>query len=259
MPSPFPGMNPYLENSALWPEVHNRLIVAIADALNPQIIPKYRAAIDRRVYELDGDDALLVGIPDVTVEQRSPNELTQVAVMSPPASPMKVKVPIPIEMRESFLKVQEVATQEVIAVIEILSPANKRPGRGRDAYEAKRREVLGSRTHLVEIDLLRSGEPMAIAMGNVQSHYRILVSRGDKRPSADLYAFNLTDAIPVFPLPLKAGDAEPVIDLRHLLDQVYDRAGYEVVIDYDQPPVPPLAEDEAAWVEAQLRAARSFN
>jgi hypothetical protein len=130
MPSPFPGMNPYLENPALWPEVHNRLIIAIADALNPQLIPNYRAAIDRRVYELDGDDALLVDIPDVTVEQRLSNGPTQVAVISPPASPVKVKVPMPIEIRESFLKVQEVATQEVVAVIEILSPANKRPGRG---------------------------------------------------------------------------------------------------------------------------------
>jgi hypothetical protein len=31
MPSPFPGMDPYLENPEFWPGVHNRLIVAIID------------------------------------------------------------------------------------------------------------------------------------------------------------------------------------------------------------------------------------
>lgn len=84
MPSPFPGMNPYLENPELWPEVHSRLIVAMADALNPQLMPKYRAAIDQRVYDISGDEALLVGIPDVTVGQPvSSSTQNHVAVMPP--------------------------------------------------------------------------------------------------------------------------------------------------------------------------------
>jgi hypothetical protein len=214
-------MNPYLEHPELWPEVHSRLIVAIADALNPQLMPKYRAAIDRRVYDLEGEEALLIGIPDVTVERRSGSESaakTTVAVMIPSTSPVKVKVPMPIEIRESYLQIKEVATGEVVTVIEVLSPTNKRPGKGRNAYEEKRREILRGRTHLIEIDLLRNGEPMALAAGNIQSQYRILVSRGDQRPQADLYAFNLPDEMPRFPLPLKSGDEEPVIDLRALLD-----------------------------------------
>ena len=249
MPSPFLGMNPYLENSELWPEVHSRLIVAIADALNPRIIPKYRAAIDRRIYALDGSETLLVGIPDVTVERRSAEQATlpvdkpdaeSVAVAAPPTSPVKVKVPMPLEVRESYLQIKEVSTGEVITAVEIPSPMNKRPGKGRNAYEEKRREVLSSRTHLVEIDLLRSGQPMALAAGTVESHYRILVSRSEQRPQADLYAFNLTDQIPSFSVPLKASDQEPIVDLQDLLNQVYDRAGYEVVIDYALPPVPPV-------------------
>ncbi|MEM8805883.1 MAG: DUF4058 family protein [Cyanobacteria bacterium P01_G01_bin.38] len=256
MPSPFPGMNPYLENPELWPEVHSRLIVAIADVLNPQLMPKYRAAIDRRVYDLQGNETLLVGIPDVTVERRSASDTpaqNNIAVMMPPASPVKVRVPMPIEVRESYLQIKEVATGEVVTVIELLSPTNKRTGAGRNAYEEKRREVLSSRTHLIEIDLLRSGEPMALAAGNLKSHYRILMSRGDQRPQADLYPFNLPDKIPPFPLPLKTGDMEPVIDLHLLLDQVYDRAGYEVVIDYAQPPVPSLDAADAAWAKAWLQ------
>ncbi|MBE9141511.1 DUF4058 family protein [Nodosilinea sp. LEGE 07088] len=87
MPSPFPEMNPYLENPELWPEVHSRLIVAIADALNPQLMPKYRAAIDQRVYDISGDKALLIGISDVTVgRQTSSVDQNPVAVMPPPPS-----------------------------------------------------------------------------------------------------------------------------------------------------------------------------
>lgn len=226
-------MNPYLENPALWPEVHSRLIVAIADELNPQIMPKYRAAIERRVYDLQGDEALLIGIPDVTVERRAASRTSRntLAVMAP-TRPVKVRLPMPIEMRESYLQIKEIATGEVLTAVELLSPTNKRPGTGHNAYEEKRREVLSSRTHLIEIDLLHSGEPMALAAGQLKSHYRILVSRSDQQPQADLYAFNLPDEIPQFPLPLKAEDIEPVIDLGNLLNQVYDRAGYEVVIDY---------------------------
>lgn len=250
MPSPFPGMNPYLENPELWPEVHSRLIVALADALNPQIIPKYRAAIDRRVYTLEGSETLLVGIPDVTVEQRGSDPGTpsvdkaatrsNVAIAVPPTSPVKVKVPMPLEIRESYLQIKEISTGEVITSVEILSPTNKRPGKGRNAYEEKRREVLSSRTHLVEIDLLRSGQPMALAAGAVKSHYRILVSRSEQRPQADLYAFNLADQIPPFSIPLKESDPEPVVDLQALLNEIYDRAGYKVVIDYALPAVPPV-------------------
>ena len=77
MPSPFPGMNPYLESPELWPEVHSRLIVAIADILDPQLLPKYRAAIERRVYDLSGDEAILIRIPDVTIESALRALITQ--------------------------------------------------------------------------------------------------------------------------------------------------------------------------------------
>lgn len=263
MSSPFPGMNPYLENPELWTEVHHLLIGILAETLNPQLLPKYRAAIEKRVYQMNGEDALFVGIPDVTVEHsRSVSERdsrsdasqnsSNVAVALPPATPVTVTVPMPIEFREGYLEIREVVTKEVVTVIEILSPTNKRPGKGREAYEEKRREVLGSRTHLVEIDLLRGGEPMPVS-GSVQGNYRILVSRGDRRPRAELYAFNLQDAIPTFSLPLRSPDVEPTIDLHSLLDLAYDRAGYSVVIDYNRGTLPALSEADATWVDSLLR------
>lgn len=255
-------MNPYLENPDLWTEVHHLLISILAETLNPQLLPKYRAAIEKRVY-LSGEEALLVGIPDVTVERRSPNPAqSELPPQSEDAasrgsvatlpSPVQVTVPIPLEMREGYLEIREVATREVVTVIELLSPSNKRPGRGRTTYLTKRQNTLASATHWVEIDLLRAGEPMPI-LGTVPvSDYRILVSRGDRRPQADLFAFNLPDPIPEFPLPLRSGDREPTIHLHSLLAQIYDRAGYAIVLDYNQEPIPPLSESAHAWLDNLL-------
>ena len=256
MPSPFPGMNPYLENPVLWSEVHNLLIVAIFDTLNPQLRPKYRAAIEQRVYQTSGEDSLLVGIPDVAV-RRSQTALNweeqNIAVAAPPLQAMKVTIPMPETIRESYLEVREVATREVVTVIEVISPKNKRSGEGRKAYEKKRHPVLGSLTNLVEIDLLRDGKPMPILNNNIKSDYRLLVSRGERRPKADLYAFNLQNVIPEFGLPLQLEDVEPIVNLQILLTELYDRASYDLVLDYSIDPVPPLSETDAAWSNALLQ------
>ncbi|MGA7938055.1 MAG: DUF4058 family protein [Kovacikia sp.] len=256
MPDPFPGMNPYLEHPDFWPEVHHLLISVLAESLNPQLLPKYRVAIEKRVYQLSGDDALLVGIPDVTVARsRSASDAAeaQVAVATPPSTPVTVTVPMPVEIREGYLEVRETATQAVVTVIEVLSPTNKRPGRGREVYETKRQAVLGSRSHLVEIDLLRGGEAMPVFGDGSVSDYRILVSRSEDRPRAELYRFDLPDAIPTVPLPLRSPDQEPVIDLRKLLDRVYERAGYEVVMDYSRDPMPPLEKRSISWMTGLLQ------
>lgn len=125
MPSPFPGMDPYLEHPELWPGVHTRLIVAIADLLVPQLRPKYRVAVEVRMYETSGEKSLLVGIPDVTVQRpfraTNPGGLN-VAVSSPPTQPLLVAVPMPETVKEGYLEVREVGTGEVVTAIEVLSP-----------------------------------------------------------------------------------------------------------------------------------------
>ena len=108
-------------------------------------------------------------------------------------------------------------------------------------------------TNFIEIDLLRRGQRMPLSNQNIQSHYRILVSRGNQRPRADLYAFNIQNKIPEFPLPLRPEDTEPIIDLQALLTNIYDVGSYDLKIDYTQQPVPELLEDDAAWVDAWLR------
>jgi hypothetical protein len=137
----------------------------------------------------------------------------------------------------------------VITVVEILSPTNKRPGEGREQYLSKRAKVLSSTSHLVEIDLLRGGEPMPMKHGLV-SDYRVLVSRVEQRSTAELYPFNLRDRFPCFLFPLRTGDVEPVVDLNTLMDGVYQAAALDLAIDYQQQPVPILSQEDFAWMRS---------
>jgi hypothetical protein len=112
---------------------------------------------------------------------------------------------------------------------------------------------MGSRIHLVDIDLLRSGEPMPVFAQGIQSHYRILISRSHLRPKAELYAFNVQSSLPIFALPLQTGDQEPLIDLNTLLNGIYDQGGYDLRLDYRQNPVPNLQSGDAIWLDEWLR------
>lgn len=220
----FPGMNPYLENTALWPNVHGRLIVAIADTLSSQLLPTYQSIVEEAIYRLD-----------------SPLE-QQPSVI--------VRTPVPTTFRQRFIEIRNTANQEVVTIIEVLSPANKR-GEGRARYQEKRSRILESQTNLVEVDLLHRGKPMPTVRGDVTSHYRILVSSVQQRPQALSYPFNLAQPLPKVPLPLREGDLEPVIDFQALLNQVYERSGYAFSIDYSLPPKPGWGKAEMAWIKAR--------
>ncbi len=181
MPAPFPGINPYLENPLFWSEVHNLLIAAIFRKLNPQLRPKYKVAIEKRVYQTTDEDSLLVGVADVAVQGTQKTPLPQkasISVASPSVEAITVDVTMPETVKETYLEVRDVATQEVVTVIEIFSQKNKRRGEGRNAYVKKRLQVLESYTNLVEIDLLRDGKPIQQVQNNIQTDYRILVSHG---------------------------------------------------------------------------------
>jgi len=151
------------------------------------------------------------------------------------------------EVSENFLEIHEVKTGKLITVLELLSPVNKLHRQGREEYERKRGYVFRSWTNLVEIDLLRAGDPMLVVGAQVQSDYRILVSRGMQRPRASLIVFMLRQPIPAFTLPLLPGDDEPEVALNHILHALYRRARFDLRLDYTQPPIPPLAEADAAW------------
>lgn len=257
-------MNPYFEDPDFWPGVHHWLINEITRSLNRQLSDKYVVAVEVRMYETTRESSTLIAIPDDVVVQNHPrtnrpksNTPSEVAVADPPvlAQPIAVNVPISETIKQGYLEVKSIGTGEVITAIEILSPVNKKAGKGREQYEDKREAILDSSIHLVEIDLLRKGRRMAIAPDNIKSDYRILVSRSNRRPLADLYAFNDREVIPAFPLPLRPEDREPVLVLKTVIDEIYDQGYSDRMLDYSQDPVPALSETDAVWAEQLLRDA----
>lgn len=262
MVSPFPGMDPYLEQAIFWSEFHSRLIVAIADALAPSLLPQYYVAVETRTYMNGTDEEVLVGIPDAVVLSTLVPSVTvkpetSSAGVATTVRPQSVILPMPLEVKERYLEIREAGSDAVITVVEVLSPTNKRQGEGRRVYNAKRQAILGSASHLVEIDLLRAYEPMAMHSMETGStstaRYRILVSRSEYRPRADLYEFMLRDPIPKFPLPLKDAGEQVMVDLQPLIKGIYERSGYEIRVDYQAPvPPPALSVEDQAWVNEVL-------
>ncbi len=253
MKTPFPGMDPYLENPSLWSDVHNSLIAAIRDAASPLVAPAYYIALERRAYLLQPDDIVLVGRPDLAVVQgRVPAGLAPQPVYQ---GVLEVDVPMTDQVYESYLEVHEVRSGRLVTLIEVLSPTNKINPDGREQYLRKRGNVLLTFSNLVEIDLLRDGAPMPVVSRPVTSDYRILISRGKQRPRAQLYAFDVRQAIPTIPLPLLPGDAEPFLNLNTILHDLYSRARFDLRLDYSLPPTPPLAPPDDAWAAEVIRQA----
>jgi hypothetical protein len=251
MPSPFPGMDPYLEQPSRWPNVHYSLTAALRDRLQALLRPHYWVALEERVYVSDTSAAL--GRPDVSVVERQPGPLAAGRAAALLVQAVEVYLPAAETVREPYLTVRSLEPEgRVVTVIEVLSPSNKSAGAGRDAYLEKRGQVLASAAHLVEIDLLREGRRMPFLGAPRALHYGILISRGPERPRAEWFAFTLGDSIPPFPLPLDSDRDEPIVPLQEIVTTVYDRGGFDLVIDYRQAPEPPLSPAEETWAAALL-------
>jgi hypothetical protein len=247
MPSPFPGMNPHLERETAWHDFHERFLIVGAAIIGAQVRPDYLVRVDDHIFvhEPLEQSRRLVGRADVKIAstQRTHRSPGSTAVLE---SPARIRVPAADETREVYLEIRDRLSREVVTIIELLSPANKKKGsEDRAQYVAKRQLILKSETHLVEIDLLRGGEPMPDE-DRPDCCYSVLVSRAEERPEAEFWPLGLRDRLPVIPIPLRAPHQDATLDLQALLDRVYDEAGYEYDV-YDGPPQPPLSPDDEAW------------
>jgi hypothetical protein len=202
-------MNPYLEQDDAWPDFHERSLPLVADLLVAQVRPNYIVKIDEHLAPAR------VGLPPLDIE------------------------------RLAFVEVRDRRNRELVTVVELLSPANKRPGFDRDQYLAKREQILGSTAHLVEIDLLRGGKPMP-AVDRPNCDYSVMVSRVEQRPDAGFWPIGLRSPLPEIPVPLRPPDTDARLDLQAIAHRLYDAAGYEDYI-YTGDPDPPLAPEDLAW------------
>ena len=246
----FPGMDPWLEDPALWPDVHNRLVNAIADSMAPQVAPKYYIGLPSRTYLVGPEDLSFIGVPDLAFVKQGPTRRAGPHRPGLAAGAVEVLIRMAAEMHETYLEVRDTERGKLVTLIELLSPANKVLGKGRRKYMKKRERVLESRTNLVEVDMIRDGEPMPHDGRRVASDYRILVSARRSRPRALLFPFNVRDPIPTVSLPLLPVDAEPEMDLGTILHAMVERARFDLRLHYDQPPTPPLRDEDAAWARA---------
>lgn len=249
MPSPFPGVNPYLEQPALWPDFHSGMLNAIKERLVPLIRPRYYALLERHVYieEPLGEPTGRRRRGDLLVAASRPTDRGGgVAVLETEVEAPAIVDHLAMETeRVAYLEIRERQGGALVTVVELLSPTNKRDDRSE--YLAKREKVLGSSTHLVEIDLLRGGRPMP-EINRPPSDYSVLVSWSNKRPRAGFWPIGLRDPLPVIPIPLLAPDPSPRIDLQEALNHVYDASGYEDFI-YQGDPDPPVSPENTEWAK----------
>ena len=253
MPSPFPGMDPYLEKRSIWPGLHLRLLYNISEALQQQVRPKYIANIGERI-ELETLNKVYV--PDVLVVGPSP-ELAETRISSGALvadEPQTISV-LDEERRVPYLEIIYRETGDVVTVIEVLSPTNKE-GRGRDQYLEKQDELLSSPVNLVELDIL-SGQTATFArlFDIIAPHdwrYIISTSRPQRRNRVEVYAIPLRDRLPRCKIPLLPEDDDAVLDLPAILARCYEVGDYDLLLDYSKPPPVSLSKPEEEWMEELL-------
>lgn len=257
MSSPFPGMDPYLENPRRWPGFHNDLAAEINAALNQVLDPRYVSSLTSSVaYEAVEIAPRRMIQPDVAVlRTATPADTSSTAVATRTAAP--VESAIPWEIPLMLYRVEILTTEEemLVTAIEILSPANKRPGGETTLeYRRKRRDMFRSSAHLVEIDLLRAGERPPLEEAVPIAPYYVTLSRAERRPIVEVWPIQLSERLPTIPVPVLEPDPDVPLDLAAAVASVYERGAYARKIDYRQPPpAPPLSAEEAAWMDALLR------
>lgn len=257
MPSPFPGMDPYLEGRE-WMSFHTEFSVEIARQLRPALLPRYMAlAMRRSVTDIPENLAITAKgdnvYPDIGVIERSPVPLPTsdhaLAVLEPTH---QVATLMPEMIPQHFVEIRDVENRQLVTLIEILSPANKR-GEGYREYVEKRTRILLSRSHLLEIDLLRVGKRVPMREELPESPYFIFLSRRQHRPMTDIWEVGLEQSLPTIPVPLLSEDQDIALDLQQAFSNVYDSVNYNLLLDYTRPADVPLKGKTAKWATELLK------
>jgi Protein of unknown function (DUF4058) len=261
MPSPFPGMDPYLEAPRRWVEFHNHLAAELCAALNRTLDPRYVASLTSTIayqaIEITPPRAIQ---PDMAVVRSTmPPDEAPVGVATLMSAPVESAIPWEVPLMLYRVEILTVEEERLVTVIEILSPSNKRRGH-EDAqeYRRKRRDLCRSSAHLIEIDLLRGGERPPLEEPVPAASYYVLVSRAEQRPRVQVWPIQLRDPLPTVPVPVLEPDPDALLDLGAAMTSAYERGAFSRKINYQRPPPPPpLSVEEAAWVEEVLRSRRS--
>jgi Protein of unknown function (DUF4058) len=245
MPSPFPGMDPYLEDPAFWPDFHHRYIDCWCEAIADALPDAYEARLDERVNLVQVTPEVIKPIyPDVSVSRgtkqtRGGGGGTATALLEPVTVPHEILE----EMRETRIEILHRPDRSLVAVLELLSPANK-SGDGYDQYKGKRTVILQQKVHLIELDLLLGGERLRHAAPIPADDYFIFLTRAETRAHCQIYSWKLRQPLPPIPIPLRAPDADIHVDLAVVFKVAYERGRYARSLPYGQPPKAPMSPDD---------------
>lgn len=252
-------MNPYLEHPRVWHDFHQSFAIYCRQELATQIRPDFIVTVEDNIYvrEAESHETTLAGRSDLSVVDSSAKDLTS----EPMGATATIGAPVTGVIRtivedvtENHLEIRDRNSRQLITVIEILSPTNKRPGKDRDQFEYKRNLLLNSDANYVEIDLLR-GYPRLPVDNLPPCDAYAMVSRPEQRPRVGLWPVSLREPLPTIPIPLKPSVADAKLDLQAILHQTYDASGYEDYI-YSSEIEPALSEENAAWARGVLEQAR---
>jgi hypothetical protein len=249
-------MDPYLEGS-LWSTLHIALAMQIVTALAPRRQPEYLVLPQERlVTDSSGDVDVLASSIYPGLSRVDPHRSRAAERDAAPAggvalAPLRLPTVVPVRIPHVSIEIRDRASRELVAAIEILSPTNKRAD-GAEEYLLKRRHVLMSQAHLVEIDLLRKGRRVPIIGELPAKPYFVFVNRRDIRPMCDIWPIGMDDPFPVVPVPLRPGEDDALLDPQAAFAAVYDLLRYDLAIDYAREPDVPLDEPDAMWARGIL-------
>lgn len=270
MPSPFPGMDPYLEGEE-WSDVHQALAAQIRKQLAPQLAPRYVVRLAVAIApDIGNEEEIEIMYPDIEVlrRKRTPNAPDiqlmpgdgAVAVAHPITKAVKVPLPV-LKMRLVTVEVRETETNRLVTSIELISPVNKRKP-GLSKFREKRERLMRAGVHLLDIDLIRRGkhpaglpafEPPHPAAG---AHYLVTLTRA-KAQHLEIWPIRLQEKLPTVAVPLRAPDADAPLDLAEALTTIYAEAVYDLSLDYSQPPPPPPFDATTQiWIDELLKEYR---
>ena len=256
MPSPFPGMDPFIE-SQKWEDFHTRFITILSEMLVPRVRPQYMVDVERYVYvtrDEEAEEVVRIIAPDAFIADTGHGWRESAATASTATlQPVKHRIRLP-RRRQAYLVIRTGRNRTVVTVIELLSPWNKTPEAGVAEYLAKRANVLQSTANLVELDLLRGGERLPTVDSLQDGDFYAFISRPRLRPELDVYAWTLRDPLPTLPIPLAQGDPDVPLDLQAAFTTTYDRAGYDYSLDYSADVQPELPAHDAPWLKSRVAA-----
>src|SRR4051812_43844346 len=222
MPSPFPGMDPFLEDESVWPVFHHQLVMCLYQILLPGLVDRYRARVCQRHY--------------VTEQALFTSVLRQ-------------------DHHEDYVEIRQRSDNKLVTLVDLVSPANKTTGTGRAAYLERRRDGKQQGANLVEVDLVLQGQPTLEYSrdGLPDWDYAVTVTRSTQPERYEIYTATLQKRLPRFRLPLASDDRDTVLDLHTAFNRCYDQGGFASKINYQHDPSTRLSDEDRQWLEDVLR------